>query len=230
MGAEITTIGVALLRPMPADQAARQHAIGGDADAEFTAGRQDCGLDAARDQRIFDLQVRDRQHRVCAADGLHTHFGQAECAYVTGLDQIGDRADGVFDGHIRIQACGPVNVDVIGTQTLQRIGERGLDRRRTLVVSEPGAVRPALCAEFDAELVTVARHRCQRLAQQQFVVPHAVEVAGVEQRDAGIQRGVNRGDAFGAVVRTVHVGHAHAAEADGGNLGAVATQRAKHHR
>jgi hypothetical protein len=36
--------------PMAADQPARQHAIGGDADAELAAGRQDAVLDAARDQ------------------------------------------------------------------------------------------------------------------------------------------------------------------------------------
>jgi hypothetical protein len=42
---------------MSADQPARQHAIGGDADAELPASRQDLVLDAARDQRVFDLQI-----------------------------------------------------------------------------------------------------------------------------------------------------------------------------
>ncbi len=43
---------------------------------------------------------------------------------------------------------------------------------------------------------------------------HAVEVAGVEQRDAGIERGVDGGDALAAVGGAVEVGHAHAAEAE----------------
>ncbi len=46
--------------PVSADEAARQHAIGRDADAELAAGRQDAVLDAARDQRILDLQIADR--------------------------------------------------------------------------------------------------------------------------------------------------------------------------
>ena len=58
------------LGPVAADQAARQHAIGGDADAELAAGGQDRLLDAARDQRIFDLQVDDRMHRGGTADRL----------------------------------------------------------------------------------------------------------------------------------------------------------------
>ena len=43
---------------------------------------------------------------------------------------------------------------------------------------------------------------------------HAVEVAGVEQGDAGIECGVDGGDALAAVGRAVEVRHAHAAEAD----------------
>ena len=52
----------------------------------------------------------------------------------------------------------------------------------------------------------------QRAADQQFVVPGAVVVAGIEQRDAGVERGVDGGDALALVCGTVHPGHAHAAE------------------
>ena len=38
----------------------------------------------------------------------------------------------------------------------------------------------------------------QRLADQHLVVAHAVEVAGVEEGDAGIERGVDGGDALRA--------------------------------
>ena len=37
--------------------------------------------------------------------------------------------------------------------------------------------------------------------------------ASVEQVHAGIEGGMHRGDAFGAVRGTVHIGHGHAAEA-----------------
>jgi hypothetical protein len=46
-------------------------------------------------------------------------------------------------------------------------------------------------------------------------VAHGVEIAGVEQRDAGIERGMDRGDALVAIGRPVDLGHAHAAEAKG---------------
>ena len=52
-------------------------AIGGDADAELAAGRQDLILDAARDQRIFDLQVGDRVDGVGAAQRLRADLRQA---------------------------------------------------------------------------------------------------------------------------------------------------------
>jgi hypothetical protein len=57
-------------------------------------------------------------------------------------------------------------------------------------------------------------------------VAHAVEVAGVEQGDAGVERGVDGGNALAAIGRAVEIGHAHAAEAegrDGGSGGAEAT-------
>ncbi|GDY42590.1 hypothetical protein SANT12839_034720 [Streptomyces antimycoticus] len=39
----------------------------------------------------------------------------------------------------------------------------------------------------------------QGLVDEQFVVAHAVEVAGVEQGDPGVERGVEGGDGLGAV-------------------------------
>jgi hypothetical protein len=40
------------------------------ASTSITAGRQDFVLDRAREQRVLDLQVRDRMHRLRAPDGL----------------------------------------------------------------------------------------------------------------------------------------------------------------
>ena len=50
---------------------------------------------------------------------------------------------------------------------------------------------------------------------------HSVEVACVEQGHAGIQRGVNGGDALGAILgRAIKVRHAHAAKTQRGGDGA----------
>ncbi len=77
----------------PLIEAARQHAIGGDADAELAAGLQDVALDAALDQRIFDLEIDDRMHGVRAADGVGADLGQADMPDVAGLHQFGEAAD-----------------------------------------------------------------------------------------------------------------------------------------
>ena len=47
---------------------------------------------------------------------------------------------------------------------------------------------------------------------------HPIEVAGVEQIDAGIEGRMDRGDAFAAFRRAIHARHAHAAEAKGGDI------------
>ena len=58
---------------------------------------EDLVLDAARDQRVLDLQVGDRVHRGGAADRLGADLGEPDVAHVAGLDQLGDRADGLLD-------------------------------------------------------------------------------------------------------------------------------------
>ena len=199
---------------MPADQPARQHAIGGDADAKDAARRQDVVLDAARDERIFHLHVGDRMHGGRAPDGRRAHFRQADVAHIALLHHLADGADSILDRHRRVEARGAVDVDVVDPEALQRIGEEIAHGRRARIVARPSPRRVAQRAELDAEPVAVARHALQRLADQHFIVAHAVEVAGVDQRHAGVERGVDRRDALGAVGGAVHAGHAHAAEAE----------------
>ena len=45
------------------------------------------------------------------------------CADVAGLHQFGDGADGLLDRYVRIEPAGPVDVDVVGAEALERIGE-----------------------------------------------------------------------------------------------------------
>ena len=56
-----------------------------------------------------------------------------------------------------------------------------------------------------------------RLADEDLVGVRAVDVGRVEERDPEIERAVDRRDAFGLVGRAVELGHAHAAEAEGGH-------------
>jgi hypothetical protein len=61
-----------------AQQSARQHAVGGDADPKLGEHRENGGFGTAADERVFDLEIADRVHRPCAADGVRTHLRQAD--------------------------------------------------------------------------------------------------------------------------------------------------------
>ncbi len=166
-------------------------------------------------------------HRCRTADSRCTHLGQAHVAHVASLDHVGDRTDRVFDRHVRVQPCGPVNVDVIDAQTLQRIREKVFHRRWTRIVKRPAARGIAHRAKFHADDGRVAprrRRTFQRFADQNFVVTRAVEIPRIQQRNARFERGVDRGDAFGAIGRTVHARHAHTAQTQRRALRAGFTQ------
>ncbi len=94
------------------------------------------------------------------------------------------------------------------------MGKEILDGFRPKVITLPDAAGIPQSAKFHAEKHAVARDGVERLADEQFVVPHSVEVAGIQQGDSGVDRCVQRRETFPAVCRTVHTGHAHAAESE----------------
>jgi hypothetical protein len=212
-----------------AEETAAEHAVGRDGHAELARRRQDRVLDAARQQRVLDLHVGDGVDRVRAPQRVGAHLGQAEVADVPGTHQVGDRAHGVLDGDLGIDPRRPVDVDVVGAEAAQGVGEVALHRLRAGVVAEPRAARVALRAELDADDGAVARAAGERAADEQLVVAHAVEVAGVEERDAGVERRVDGGDALGLVGRAVEIGHAHAAETHRRHAGTCLAERTDVH-
>ena len=147
---------------------------------------------------------------------------QADVADVAGLYHVGDGADGVLDRHLRIDPRGLIEIDIIGAQSLERIGEEVLGRRRTCVIAQALAVGIAHGAVFDGDEGALPPPAFQGFAQHQFGVAGAVEIGRVDQRDAGVERGLDGRDAFGIVGRTVAAGHAHASETDSGNLRTMA--------
>src|SRR6266542_1237967 len=103
------------------------------------------------------------------------------------------------------------DVDVIHAEARQRVRQKVLQRCGARVHTEPASVRSAQGAELHREhgLAMAIAHRA---ADQQFVVPGAVVVAGVKERDARVKRSMDGGDALALVGRTVRPGHAHATE------------------
>jgi hypothetical protein len=118
-------------------QAARQHAVGGHADPQLAAGRQDLLLETAREERVLDLQVTDRVDGGRAANGVGAGLREADVADIARLDHLGDRAHGLLDRDVRVDARRPVDVDVVGPKAPQRVGEEVPDRLRAAVVSRP---------------------------------------------------------------------------------------------
>ena len=80
---------------------------------------EDIALDAARDQRVLDLQVTDRPDGRGAPDGLRSDLGEPDVPHIPGVDELADGADRLLDGHRGIQARRPIDVDVVGTEALQ---------------------------------------------------------------------------------------------------------------
>ena len=60
-----------------------------------------------------------------------------------------------------------------------------------------------------------------RLADELLVRERAVHVGGVEEVDAEVERAVDGRDGLGVVAAAVELGHAHAAEAEGGDGEAI---------
>ena len=147
-----------------------------------------------------------------APDGLGARLRQTDVPHVAGHDHLGDRADRVFDGDRGIDATEPVDVDVVGAQALQRVRECVLHGDRPPVDPEEGVVRRSESAELHADHDVVATPTAQGVPDQELVVAHAVVVAGVQQRDAGLDRRADRRDALVTIGGTVGAGHPHATE------------------
>ena len=163
---------------------------------------------------------------VGAAQGVGAHLREADVADQALLHELGQCSHGLFHRNGRIQAGRPVDVHVVGAEAPEGVGQEVLDGHRTGVHAVPSAPGIAQDAELHADLGVLAPAAADRLAQQHFVVAHAVEVAGVQQGHAGVEGGLDRGDALGVVGGAVKIGHAHQAEADGGGAGAGGAQGA----
>ncbi len=213
---------------MAAQQAAGEHAVRRQADAQLPQRRDDRLLRAAREQRVLDLQVADGSHGGGAPDGVGAQLRQPDVPDVTGLAHLLQRADGLLHRDLRVEAARAVDVDVVGLQAPQRVGESVLHGLRRHVVGDrlETAVGSAARAELDAQDDVLAPSFAQGTRDEHLVRARAVEVSGVDEVQARVDRRVQGRDALRVVGRTVQVGHAHGAQADGGNLRARQAQLA----
>ena len=146
-------------------------------------------------------------------------------AHEAGLHHLSDRAHYILDPVPVADACGTVEVDVVGAKAAQRVREEVLDRVGPQVLGQEVSHRVSLHAELHREDDLVAIAAPQGFADEQLVVPRPIEVTGVDEGHARIQRGAQGGDALVVVSGSVEIGHAHGAEADGGDSGTRSPER-----
>ncbi len=201
------------------EEAVAERRIGHEADAQLAQQRQQLGLRVTGPQGVLGLQRGDRVHGVGAADRVRAGLGQADVADLAFGDQVGQRADGLLDGGIRVDPVLVVQVDVVDAQPLQRALDRGADVRRA-AVQDAGA---ATGVRDEAEL---RRHHhlvaavLDGPADQFLVAVGAVDLGGVEVGDAQVQRPVDGADRLGvaALPDVVVAGHRHGAQPDPGDV------------
>src|SRR6185437_5172986 len=131
-------------------------------------------------------------------------------------DELGHRADGLFDlGGLR-RAVQVIQVDVVHAEPGQRRLAGPLD---VVVLAADDAVPVAggpVDAELRSQLHLVAAAR-DTAADQYLVVASAVDVGGVDEGDAQVQGAVDGRDGLVPVGGAVPLAHPHAAQALGGH-------------
>ena len=200
---------------LPGQEASPERAERDEADAELLEDRQDLLLGLAPEQGVLALQRGHRLDGVGAADGAGAGLGHPEVAHLAGLDELLDRARDVLDRDVGVDAVLVEQVDRVGAQPPQRPVDGGAD---VLGSAVHAAGLRAVLVEVEAELGgddDLVAHRLERLADELLVVERAVDLGGVEERDAAVDGRAHEVDHLRARrPRPEGLAHAHAAEAE----------------
>ena len=170
-------------KPLP------EGAEGDKADAQLFERRQHLRLRAPRPQRILALDRGDRLDRMGPADGLRPRLGEAEVFDLAFLNELLHGSRHVLDGHVRIDAVLVEQVDGLDLEPLERALGGLLDVLRPAVQARPAlhAAGVELRVEVESELGGddhLVAERGEGLADEFLVRERAVDLGGVEERDA----------------------------------------------
>ena len=169
-------------RPVAGQQAAREHAVGGDRRCRARGRRAGSPSSIPREmQRVLDLEVGDRVHGGGAADRLGADLGEPDVADVAGLRRArrwrrssprsARPGRAARAGRRRRGRCRA------GAACRRGSSSRPRGARRSRASAPSGSRR----APNFTLIVTASRSRpAQRPRDEQLVVAHAVEVAGVD--------------------------------------------------
>ena len=151
-------------------------------------------------------------------------LGQPDVADLAGPDELGERADRILDRNLRVDPMLVVEVD----RRHAKAAEAAFDRTSYVLGTavEP-AHRRVLRIAQDAELGGEEHLTASALdgtPDELLVGVRAVDVGGVEEVDAEVQRVADGRDRFRVVPSGIEIAHPHAAQADGRDPRAVAAQ------
>ena len=196
-------------------EAATQRAVGDDPDAELSRRRHDLLLQLTAPQRPLGLQRRDGMRRRGSPQGVRVDLGQTEVSHLARLDQLAHGTDGVLDRHLRVTTVQVVEVDVVDAQATQR---RVAGLVHVAGIAPDRASRGILLVAHETELGgqhDLVAAAADRPTHELLVRVRSVGIRGVQQRDAQVERPLDRRDRLGLVGVAVELGHAHAAQALG---------------
>ena len=131
----------------------------------------------------------------------------ADVADLAGAHEIGQRAQRLVDRDVRTGPVDLVEVDVVGAEAPQRRVARAQDVQARVALIVRAETGPPVDLGAEDHLVAAAG---QRLADDALRIARVVDVGGIDEVDARVQRGVDDPDRVGLVRASAEV---HRAEA-----------------
>lgn len=137
----------------------------------------------------LDLDGGDGVHRVRAFDRARLDLGQSDAANLAFLDELGEVADGVLDGHVRVDARTLEDVDLFGpVEDLEAVLDRPPDVLPRPVRFDGAGLAAPLDAEHDSVRVIGVQGEVL-LEQVARVAPRrAVDLAAVPEIRPQVER------------------------------------------
>ena len=139
-------------------------------------------------------------------------------AHLAGLDQLGHRPDRLLDLDVRVDAVLVIEIDLVDAQALERSVDRlshvlgrAVDPADRRYVAGDHAVEVALHLGRDHVLIALP---LDRAPDQLLVGERPVDLRGVDEVDAELERALDGRDRLLLVGLAVERGHAHAAESE----------------
>src|SRR2546423_13071661 len=222
--AEVGAVEGRVLVDLAREEALAQRAVRHEADSEFLKRRYHFLLRGSRPQRVLALEGCERLDCMCATDRLHACFGHAEVLDLARLNQFLHRARHVFNRHLRVN---PVLIEQVNCLDLESL-ERALDRPRDLLwptIQTGRTLHPTgieIRTEVEPELGgddNLLAEGSERFAHKLFVQERAVNLGGVEKRDAAFHGcPKKRGHLLLVFGRAVRKTHSHAAQSESRNF------------